>query len=108
MTAATIASVPARRGTTNRNDRGNTTDRLRRRIWLVKTFGDGETVKCHFCPAILTVDTVSADRIVPGCEGGRYTRDNLRPACEPCQSSTGGHLGVERKRARRTNGRAAG
>lgn len=108
MTAATIASVPARRGTTNRNDRGNTIDRLRRRVWLVDTFGDGEEVKCHFCPEILTVDTVTADRIIPGCDGGRYVRGNIRPSCLPCASKTGGQLGVERKRARRTNGRAAG
>ncbi len=78
------------RGTTNRNSRGSSEDRRRRRAWLVATFGDGVTVTCSFCPVVLTVDTVSADRIVPGCDGGTYARGNIRPACAPCQSRIGG------------------
>lgn len=34
------------RGTTNRNDRGNTRQRARRRAWLVDNHGDGEFVDC--------------------------------------------------------------
>lgn len=117
------ADTPTRRGTTNRNERGNVEDRRRRREWLVETFradidvrpitesmpspleavalGDGiPACRCYRCGRLLTVDTVSPDRIVPGCEGGRYTRDNIRPACETCQSITGGHLGAARKRAK--------
>lgn len=90
-----------RRGTTNRNARGGSVDRRRRREWLVATFGDGVTVACTFCPAVLTVDTVSADRIVPGCDGGTYRRGNIRPACLPCNSATGGKLGAQRLATRR-------
>jgi hypothetical protein len=92
-----------RRGTTNRNARGGSTDRRRRREWLVATFGDGVTVACTFCPAVLTVDTVSADRITPGCDGGTYRRDNIRPSCVPCNSSTGGKLGAQRLATRRVS-----
>lgn len=82
------------------NVRGNSKDRAARRQWLVNTFGDGEFVDCHLrthpdCWVALTVWTVSADRIVPGCQGGTYRRENLRPACPICQSSQGGQLAAE-------------
>jgi hypothetical protein len=80
------------RGTTNRNARGNTVDRARRRAWLLETYGDGKRCRCHHCMCWLTAETITVDRIVPGCEGGRYTRDNIRPACGPCNSETGGAL----------------
>lgn len=79
--------------------RGNTTDRARRRQFLLDRFGDGETAPCAFCAAPLTLDTVTADRIVPGREGGRYTRDNIRPACGPCNSADGAPHGGRRKAA---------
>lgn len=116
------------RGTTNRNDRGSSTTRRRRREWLVSTYradvdavtspdgmivlgewrGVGEVVtpglivtpacRCYRCGELLTVDTVTADRIKPGCEGGTYARANIRPACGGCNSATGGALGAARKR----------
>lgn len=46
--------------------------------------------RCYRCGALLTVDTVTADRIKPGCQGGTYRRDNIRPACGLCNSITGG------------------
>lgn len=81
----------------NGNERGSAEDRRRRRQWLVETFGDGVEVMCHLelsdqCEMVLTVDTVTADRIIPGCDGGRYTRGNIRPACKPCQDSQGGRI----------------
>ena len=113
------------RGTTNTNDRDNSRDRRRRRFWLVSTFranvdlrvdidmftlaevehevprGQGEPAcRCYRCGVLLTVDTVTADRRVPGVEGGTYwDKGNLRPACGPCNSETGGALGAARKRA---------
>lgn len=107
------------RGTTNSNDRGSSYSRRRRREWLVETYranedvcpdqaacsswpfdsehthpaGDGEPAcRCYRCGVLLTVDTVSVDRIIPGCMGGTYRRDNIRPACLTCNSSTGGAL----------------
>lgn len=42
---------------------------------------------------------LTVDRIVPGCKGGKYRRDNIRPACGGCNSETGGRLaGKGRKR----------
>lgn len=84
--------------------RGNTTDRRRRREWLVATFGDGTLVDCALrssprCTVILTVDTVTADRILPGCEGGSYERSNLRPACIWCNREDGTKLSVRRRAA---------
>lgn len=48
--------------------------------------------RCYRCGKLLTVDTVTVDRIVPGCKGGTYRRNNIRPACGPCNSETGGAL----------------
>lgn len=48
--------------------------------------------RCYRCAALLTVDTVTSDRIVPGCQGGTYRRNNIRPACGGCNSETGGAL----------------
>lgn len=116
-------TTPTRRGTTNRNDRGNTDDRRRRREWLVETyranedavvvvetdFGAPETYtyavalgsgdlacRCYRCGVLLTVETVTVDRIIPGCKGGTYRRNNIRPACGDCNSETGGALAHRR------------
>ena len=99
------------RGTTNRNARGSSEERRRRRVWLVATWradvdvkpwestdvlvpvplGEGwPACRCYRCGVLLTEETVSADRIIPGCRGGTYRRDNIRPACQRCQSVVGG------------------
>lgn len=112
------------RGTSNKNVSGNSEDRRRRKVYLVEHYradvdghvwrsltdetqiidifpvplGEGEPVcRCYRCGCLLTVETVTADRRVPGCEGGTYKRDNLRPACGTCNSSTGGRLGARRR-----------
>lgn len=85
------------RGTTNRNARGSSYDRAARRAFLLRHYGDGTRCRCYRCGLVLTDATVTADRIVPGCEGGRYTRDNIQPACGPCNSETGGQLGAARR-----------
>lgn len=108
MLVDTQDPAPARRarGTTSKNVSGNSTDRRRRKAWLVETFRadvdlDGEPAcRCYRCGVLLTVDTVSPDRIKPGCLGGSYRRENLRPACLPCNMSTGGALGAARRAAR--------
>lgn len=115
----------ATRGTTNKNVSGNNEDRRRRRAWLVETYradvdadeleriGDarmfGTTLgkgypacRCYRCGCLLTIDTVTVDRIVPGCYGGTYRRNNIRPACGPCNSSTGAALAsVPKNRSKR-------
>lgn len=106
------------RGTSNSNARGSAAQRRRRREWLVETYradcdarpsdwiffndvavlkkvpiGEGEKAcRCYRCGCLLTVDTLTVDRIIPGCKGGTYRRDNIRPACAFCNSSTGGCL----------------
>jgi hypothetical protein len=83
--------MPVTRGTSNSNSRGSSEDRRRRRKYVIDTFGDGVTARCSFdgCTVMLTVDTVTIDRIKPGALGGRYTRDNIRPACGPHNFSDG-------------------
>lgn len=117
----------ARRGTTNGNARGSAEDRRRRREWLVDTYranvdvairpwdideetgeflgftlvelGEGiPACRCYRCGELLTVATVTADRIKPGIEGGTYARSNIRPACGHCNSSTGQALAIARKK----------
>lgn len=77
--------------------RGNANDRRRRKQWLLDTYGNGATVPCyraatHCGEYTLTFATLTVDRKWPGVLGGRYTRDNIRPACATCNSSTGGVL----------------
>lgn len=56
--------------------------------------------RCYRCGCLLTVETVTVDRRIPGAEGGSYfDRMNLRPACSFDNSSTGGFLGNARKKA---------
>lgn len=86
------APRPTHRGTSNSNDRGSAQDRRRRKQWLLDTHGDGERVACWYCEALLTLLTLSVDRIVPGCQGGRYIRSNIRAACLSCNSGHGGAL----------------
>jgi hypothetical protein len=91
------------RGNTNKNLRGNTKQRRARRQYLVDTFGDGTTVECHLrishacaqSATILTVDDVTIDcHPIPRHEGGTYVRENIRPACMPCQRRQGGLMSV--------------
>lgn len=116
------------RGTSNGNRRGSSEDRRRRREWLVKTYradidiltpelrhphggtagpgwfhrgplGTGlMACRCYRCGDLLTTETVTVDRIVPGCMGGTYRRNNIRPACGGCNSETGGALAALKKR----------
>lgn len=104
----------ARRGTTNGNARGGSDERRRRRVWLVETYranrdvvtvelfhgplvvevevgteGAEPACRCYRCGVLMTAETLTVDRIKPGCHGGTYARTNIRPACGTCNSSTG-------------------
>lgn len=93
--------MPSPRGTTNTNVRGSSYDRRVRKQWLLDTFGDGTTVVCSFegCDRVLTFKTMTVDRFpIPGGEGGRYVRGNIRPACGPCNYAD--EVNRERKKKR--------
>lgn len=117
--------TPVQRGTTNGNARGGSQNRRRRREWLVSTYRANVDVlvmdlpsgpltvgvipgtenavpacRCYRCGLLLTTDTVTVDRIIPGALGGTYRRSNIRPSCQPCASYTGAVLGNERKKNR--------
>lgn len=83
---------PATRGTSNTNDRGSASDRRARKQWLLDVFGDGHHAACRYCWRTLAFETITVDRIVPGCKGGRYVHGNIQPACGPCNSKHGGGL----------------
>lgn len=95
------------RGTSNTNDRGSSFSRRARREWMMNEFRQADgTVRCYVetCQMILVntgswraANYMTVDRIKPGAEGGRYTRDNIRPACGHCNSETGQQLGQARK-----------
>ncbi len=72
--------------------RGNTEDRKRRRKFLLTKFGNGKTVDCVHCGKKLTEKTLTVDRIVPECQGGRYDRGNIQPSCKPCNDKRGSKL----------------
>lgn len=116
MTLTDPTPVKSRRGTTNSNSRGSSTARRARRAWLLVTYASDVPgfCRCYRCGAFLynpdTFDVTAVadlpfgsvalpltiDRIVPGCRGGTYRRENIRPACSGCNSETGG-----RERARK-------
>ena len=64
--------------------RGNSTDRKRRKIWMIATFGFGKFVLCVHCSISLDYDHVEADRIVPG---GSYRHENVQPSCSTCNKA---------------------
>jgi hypothetical protein len=63
--------------------RGSNTTRFVRRMWLLSTYGDGETAPCSFCEIDLDLGSVEADRIE---HGGPYRRENVQPACRTCNA----------------------
>lgn len=72
--------------------RGSSYDRRVRKQWLLDTFGNGVTCVCSFdkCDKVLNFKTMTVDRFpIPGEEGGRYVRGNIRPACGHCNSVDG-------------------
>lgn len=73
--------------------RGNNKDRAARKRWLLSHFGTGTKVDCAHCERELNYDTVTADRIIPGHEGGSYRRENIIPSCILCNKKRfGGEL----------------
>lgn len=65
--------------------RGNNKDRRRRKEWMLSHFGDGTITPCYHCGVQLDYKSMTVDRFpVCGHDRGRYTRDNVVPACETC------------------------
>lgn len=64
-------------------------------LWVYRPVPRGQGVpacRCYRCGCLLTIDTLTVDRIKPGALGGTYARNNIRPACSPCQTLTGNDL----------------
>jgi 5-methylcytosine-specific restriction endonuclease McrA len=61
--------------------RGNASDRRARKLWMLRTWGNGVTCPCVHCNSVLSYETVEADRIIPGAS---YRRENVQPACRSC------------------------
>ena len=97
---------PDSRGTTNRNARGGSEDRRRWKLYLLDVFQADELLnglpacRCFRCGRLLTFETITVDRIIPGAEGGTYARNNIRPACEGCNRLLGYQLQKARALAR--------
>lgn len=79
------------RSTSNKNERGSSYDRAVRRQYLLRVYQSDQgpgTCRCYRCGKVLTDETLTIDRITPGCHGGTYRRENIRPACTFCNSAT--------------------
>lgn len=59
--------------------------------------------RCFRCGDLLTAKTLVVDRIIPGCDGGTYRRNNIRPECHSCSATRGG--AVRRKPASKPKNR---
>jgi 5-methylcytosine-specific restriction endonuclease McrA len=69
--------------------RGSSADRAARKRWMLQTWGDGTSCECSLgCGTILVYATVEADRKIPG---GSYRRENIQPACRPCNLAKSDH-----------------
>lgn len=79
-----LGTYRKRGGRPGGDKRGNTTDRRRRKEWMLKTFGDGESCPCTHCDVPLNYETVESDRIDPN-QG--YARKNVQPSCRGCNLS---------------------
>jgi len=42
---------------------------------------------CAYCGAVAGADVLQRDCVLPISRGGRYTLDNIAPACGPCNAS---------------------
>lgn len=78
----------------HRNARGSSYDRRRRKQWLLDEWGNGTRARCwrlysDRCLGWVTLETITVDRVVMGKDGGRYTQDNIRPSCGPCNFEHG-------------------
>ena len=67
--------------------KGNSYQRRARKVYLLSETagfgGNGATVPCSAHPnELLTYETLTSDRIVPGNHGGTYARNNVRPMCK--------------------------
>lgn len=94
-----------RRSTSNKNVTGSSYDRRVRKLWLLDNFGNGIKAPCMMrcspdCEGTVSLATITVNRIIPGCEGGKYVHDNIEPACSPCNTLDGSLLGVARKAKR--------
>lgn len=86
--------------TQNRWNKGNSKDRFRRIMNLLRWWGNGTTCACVWCGITLCYnpgngggtspdDHVSVDHIICHADGGRYTITNLVPSCQTCNKSRG-------------------
>lgn len=109
------------RGTTNGNARGSSADRRARRAYLMVVYASDVKgfARCYRCGRLLYNEddwpdhpmswvvvpkatfevayALTVDRIIPGCQGGTYRRNNIRPACMGCNSETGGRTRGRRR-----------
>ena len=82
--------------------RGSSRNRAARRRWMLATFDPDlgpDRARCQLglsdaCVGILDIHSVTADRIEPG---GTYRRENVQPACRPCQNRQGALITRERR-----------
>ena len=101
-------TTSTRRGTSNTNVRGSSYGRRVRRAWIMVAYASDVKgfVRCYRCGCLLynpdtppdpihglpTPRPLTIDRIIAGCKGGTYRRNNIRPCCSPCNMETGGYI----------------
>lgn len=101
-------AMTTHRGTSNSNERGNTATRRVRRNYLTRVYASDVAghCRCYRCGLLLCdapdscnrgCAKLTVDRVTPAVMGGRYKRDNIRPACGACNSTVGGALSGKRR-----------
>lgn len=70
------------------DSRGSSEARRRRRAYLYEKHAVRGWIPCHHCGVKMRAGEMQVDRFpVCGHDGGRYTRDNIVPACATCNGS---------------------
>lgn len=74
--------------------------RLRQTAWWRKKIARGI---CHYCGEKFKPSALTMDHLIPMIRGGRSVRENLVPACKPCNDAKKHRLPTEWS-ARRKDG----
>jgi len=95
--AIQMALEPPPMATADRKERRKKYKAIKAAIFRKNEFY-GKSTLCHWCKAVLTLDTATAEHIIPLSRGGLDNAKNRVLACEPCNNKRGCDMPELRKK----------